>query len=294
MKYIYYPGCSLEGTAREYDQSVRAVMKATGAELLTLDDWTCCGASAAHATGRLLSLALAARNLALAEGMAAAADILVPCSACYLNLQTVACLKDAADLKRINEVLAADNLQWQGTGRVRHFLDVLANDVGSRWISDQVITPLSDLVIAPYYGCQCLRPFAVFDDPQAPKSMEPVIEALGARVHPWDMGPRCCGAANMNTKSEVGVALTGAILKAAAGADAIVTVCPMCQMNLEAYQAKISKRYEEALQVTILYLPQLVGLALGIPAQALGLQFNLAVTERFRGKLKEVTHNVVA
>jgi len=286
MNYIYYPGCSLEGTAREYDLSVRAIMTAADVELHTLADWTCCGASAAHATSHLLSLALPARNLALAEGMDAAEDILVPCSACYLNLQTAACLKDHNTRRHINSVIGEEGLHWNGTGRVRHLLDVLSTDVGPECFRDRVEKPLSNLVIAPYYGCQCLRPFAVFDDPETPRSMEPLIEALGATVFHWDMGGKCCGAANMNTKTDVGIALVGAILNAATGADAILTVCPMCQMNLEAYQNKISRYYDKPLQITILYLPQLIGLALGITEKDLGLHLNLAVTESFREKLK--------
>ena len=112
-----------------------------------------------------------------------------------------------------------------------------------------------------------------------------LIEAAGAMVHPWNMGGKCCGASHMNTKMEVGLELVAAILKAAKGADAIVTVCPMCQMNLEAYQHQISRRHHEDLSMTILYLPQLLGLAMGLSEQQLGLSLNLSVTDRFRKKL---------
>ncbi len=116
--------------------------------------------------------------------------------------------------------------------------------------------------------------------------MEPLIEATGAQVHPWNMGGKCCGASHMNTHMEVSFELVTAILRGAQGADAIVTVCPMCQMNLEAYQQKISRRHNENLHITVLYLPQLIGLALGLSGQDLGLDLNLSITERFREKLQ--------
>jgi len=290
MKYQYYPGCSLEGTALEYNISTQALMKAVNAELVEIDDWTCCGASAAEATSHLLSLALPARNLALAEKMDGLNDIMVPCSACYLNLKKVEqkIKKDADLLKKINAVLSEDQLELHGKVRVRHLLDVLANDLGPSTIKPLVKKIFTDLKVAPYYGCQCLRPYAVFDDPEDPRSMEPLIEAIGATVYPWQMGGKCCGASNMNTKMEVGLELVHAILHSARGADVIVTVCPMCQMNLEAYQQKISKKYQEALSITILYLPQLLGLAIGLSEKDLGLDLNLAITKDFRKKLKEM------
>ena len=288
MKYIYYPGCSLEGTAREYDISTRALMQAAGLELIELEDWTCCGASAAEPTSSLLSLVLPARNLALAEKSEEARDIVVPCSACYLNLKRVEekIRTDPEIFKKINTVLSEDQLQLQGKMRVRHILDVIINDMGMDTILSMVTNPLNDFIIAPYYGCQCLRPYPVFDDGEKPKSMEPVINKLGAKVHPWEMGGKCCGASHMNTKAEVGIELVAAILKGAKGADAIVTVCPMCQMNLDAYQQKASRVCREDLEITVLYLPQLIGLALDLSEQDLGIDLNLSVTKGFREKLR--------
>lgn len=284
MKYVYYPGCSLAGTAKEYDLSVRALMGRVNVDLMEPEDWTCCGASAARATSLLLSRALPARNLALAEGLDPAADILIPCSACYLNLKEASGIRDAETRARINTVLAEDGLQWQGRSRPRHLLDILTTDIGPEKLGAGLTHPLTDLVIAPYYGCQCIRPHVVFDDPETPTSMEPLITAMGATVHDWDAGGKCCGAAHMNTKSEVGMALVGQLLQAARGADAIVTVCPMCQMNLEAYQERISRVWGVALGISVLYLPQLIGLGLGLPPRALGLHLNLALTGGFRRK----------
>jgi heterodisulfide reductase subunit B2 len=293
MKYLYYPGCSLEGTAREYNLSTRALMREMDIELVEPDRWTCCGASAAVSINELLSLVLPARNLALAGKTGGASDLLVPCSACYLNLKRAAetLQQDPPGARQINEILAETGLSVKGTVRVRHLLDVLVNDLPIDALREGVRRPLTGLRIAPYYGCQCLRPYPVFDDPEAPRTMTPLIEAVGADVHAWAMGARCCGASQMSTHPEAALEKVAAILEKARGADAIATVCPMCQMNLEAYQEKISKRRDIPLRITVLYLPQLLGLALGIAEKDLGLHLNLAVTPRFREKLGSLRTN---
>lgn len=287
MNYFYYPGCSLEGTSQEYDLSTRALMAALGAHLTEIPDWTCCGATAAEPVGSLIALALPARNLAIAEQTDKTRDVLAPCSACYLNLKKaeMAVKKDPDMKAKINAVLEEEQLQVSGKIKARHLLDVLSQDIGAHGIVPLVKKRLTGLKIAPYYGCQALRPYPIFDDPEKPQSMEPLLHAVGAQVHDWDMGGRCCGASHMNTKMEVGLELSAAILKAAKGADAIVTVCPLCQINLEAHQAKMSKIYEEDLNITILYLPQLIGIALDIPQKEMGLNLNLAVMDSFWSKL---------
>lgn len=288
MNYLYYPGCSLTASAREYDRATRALMTAAGANLTEIDDWTCCGASAAAPISGLLSLSLSARNLALAEQMAADSQVLVPCSACYLNLKKAheALRNDADSRATINDALAAVNLSATGSVRVRHLLDVLAVDLGAARLAPLVTRSLSGLTVAPYYGCQCLRPYLEFDDPEQPVCMEPLIEVAGAAVHPWEMGARCCGASLVSTQPEVGLKRVCAILKAAKGADLIVTVCPMCQINLDAWQAKASRMAGADLSITVLYLPQLLGLALGLDSDQLGLDLNLAVLDGFREKIE--------
>ncbi len=281
MKYLYYPGCSLEGTAKEYDISTRAMAAALGIELVELTDWTCCGATAGSSAGHWLALALPGRNLAIAEKMAEDPEIMVPCSACYLNLKTaeVTARKQAEVMAKINHCLEPENLSIAGRSTTRHLLDVLSKDVGPEKIRAKVQNPLEGWTLAPYYGCQCLRPHVVFDDPEQPKSMEPLLEATGAKVHPWTMGAKCCGASNMNTKPETAIELVAAILQGAKGADAIVTVCPMCQMNVEAYQKKASEKKGQDLTIPVLYLPQVLGIAMGISAKELALKMNLSMNE---------------
>lgn len=287
MNFLYYPGCSLTASAREYDLATRAVMTAAGANLTEIDDWTCCGASAAAPISHLLSLSLSARNLALAEQTRPDGQVLVPCSACYLNLKKAreALRKDAKQRTMINQALAAVELNATGSLRVRHLLDVLAVDMGVQHLAPLITHSLDGLTVAPYYGCQCLRPYVEFDDPERPVSMEPLIEATGATVHGWEKGSRCCGASLVSTRPEAGLDRVSAILKAAKGADLIVTVCPMCQMNLDAWQVNASRMAGEDLTVTVLYLPQLLGLAMGLSHHELGLDLNLAIGKGFREKI---------
>lgn len=289
MKYLYYPGCSLEGTALEYNRSTQTMMWAMGAELHEIEDWTCCGATAAEPLSNLLSLSLSARNLALAENQDDIKDILVPCSACYLNLKRVEekIRQDPVLHQKINTILSEDNIELKGRKKVRHLLDVMAVDLGPEALRPLLKRKLAGLTVAPYYGCQCLRPYPVFDDPERPKSMEPLIEAVGAKTHRWDMGGRCCGASHMNTKMDVAFELVASILLDARGADAILTVCPMCQINLEAYQRQISKKYQQDLSITVLYLPQFIGLALGLSEADLRIDLNLSVSDAFREKLRQ-------
>ncbi len=301
MKYAYYPGCSLRESAREFDVSVRAVMGRLDIGIEEIPDWTCCGASAAESIDRRLGQALSTRNLALAEKASPGLDILVPCSACYLNLLKAqrGALADRSALAEANALIEHEGLAYTGkTGRVRHLLDVLINDVGPQAIGDAVQKPLTGISVAPYYGCQILRPYRVFDDPERPASMEPILAALGAAIHPWNMGGRCCGASLMATHKEAALTSVGQILKAAVtpagdeaehgdGADVIVTVCPMCQMNLDGYQGQALRAGGVGRPVTILYLSQLIGLAMGLPENQTLMDKNLVVTDGFRSKLAQ-------
>ncbi len=286
-RYAYYPGCSLTEGAVEYNEATRKVMETVGAELLEVPDWTCCGASAVEAVSRLLTYTLPARNLALAERELDVDEMLVPCSACYLNLLKVEreALRDKVLLDEINEVLGVEGLSYTGKVRPRHLLDILT-DIGRKEIGSLATEGLEGMTVAPYYGCQILRPYPVFDDPERPVSMEPVLEALGAEVHQWDMGGKCCGASLMATKKEVALESVAAILKAAEGADAIATVCPMCQMNLEAYQEQAFRISGQKKPISIVYLPQLMGLAFGLSEKDVLLGKNMKVTSGFLAKAR--------
>ena len=271
MRYLFYPGCSAEGSALEYKTSTLAVLVALGAEVEELEDWTCCGASVAPAMSDLLGVVLPARNLALAEQAGDGREVLTVCSACYTNFRRTAAAiaPQPSLLDTINQALEVEGLTYHGTVQARHLLDVLANDFNPGAIAAQVQRPLTGLTVAPYYGCQTVRPYSPFDDDQRPTSMVGILEALGATVRRHDGEASCCGTSLLTTKPEVGLQMAGMILEACEGADCIVTVCPMCHMNLDGYQDKISRLVGRPLRIPVLFLPQLMGLAFGLPESAL-------------------------
>jgi heterodisulfide reductase subunit B len=288
MRYFYYPGCSMSSSALEYSVSTQAVLRELGAEVVEVEDWTCCGASAAETVSFLLSLVLPARNLALAERMDGDGDFLVGCSACYTNHYKVGeqVKQDPRLLDKINAALSVEGLTYAGKTRVRHLLDVLANDYGPEAIAARVKKSLAGLRVAPYYGCQTVRPYSPFDHHDYPGTMDGLIAATGAEVFPYTMKSKCCSGVLMTTKKEVGLKLVGSLLQAAKGADCIVTVCPMCQMNLESYQGDVSRYMGEDLRIPVLYLPQLLGLAFDLPQRSLRLRRNMTSPRPVLDKLR--------
>jgi heterodisulfide reductase subunit B len=280
MAYLYFPGCSLKGTGRAYEESLRAVFEALGAPLMELEDWNCCGATAYMSIDERQAFALAARNLALAEAQnpspADGVELIAPCSACYLVLlKTQQCLAtDASLCQRISTALKEEGLCYRGRVRIRHPLDVLVHDIGLQELSRRVQHPLRGMRVACYYGCQIARPYALFDDPHRPTTLDDLVRALGAEPVDWALRTHCCGGSLTGTLPEVGLRLNYLLLREAQrrGADCIITVCPLCQFNLEAYQDQIRRRYPDLNAMPVLYFTQLIGLAMGLPPQALGMQ----------------------
>lgn len=272
-KYLYYPGCSLKGTGKAYEESLIPVFKALDAELKEIDDWNCCGATAYMSVDELKAFALAARNLAIAEKEGG--DLVAPCAACYLVLNKAQqyMREYPSERHEICKALKSIGLTYSDTVKVRHPLDILTNDVGIKEISSKISKPLNGLKIAPYYGCQIVRPYATFDGQYNPTSMDELIKAAGAEVVYYPLKTRCCGGSLTGTIPEVGVRLAYILLREARlrGADVLVTACPLCQFNLDGYQDQIKRRYEET-NMPILYFTQILGLAFGLPARELGLK----------------------
>jgi heterodisulfide reductase subunit B len=270
MQYSYYPGCSLGATSKMYDASTRAVFSQLGAELIELEDWNCCGATAYMSTDELLSLSISARNLAIAEKLGL--DLVTPCSGCYVTLNKARkYFLEFPEIKRkLTKVLESAGLSFSGKQRVRHVLDVLANDIGLKQISKNVKKNLNGLKVAPYYGCQVVRPFTELDDPDDPMMMDNLLLALGADVVPFAYKTRCCGGAQMGTNQDLALSMVTNLLKCAssAEADVIATTCPLCQINLEAYQKKISRMTGHKFNIPVLYFTQLTALAFGLPDSA--------------------------
>ena len=277
MRYLYFPGCSLEATARGYALSTEAICQVLGIEFLELEDWNCCGATAFYSIDELLALSLAGRNLALAEKEGH--DLVVSCSGCYITLEKAnATLSDYPPLKaQIDEVLAEAGLEYHGGVKVRHFLEVLINDIGLEAIKANVKKELRGLRVAPYYGCQIVRPSLGFDHPEFPQSLDSLMESLGADVIPFPLKSRCCGGPLIVPQEELALDLMHKLLRAADanGAQCLVTVCPLCQMNLDLYQSKVNSKYKTDYQFPILFFTQLVGVAYGLDPRSLGLEMNI-------------------
>jgi len=261
LKYAYYPGCSLESQlAKEFDLSTLAVSKALGIELEELHDWNCCGASSGHSTNMALNHAIVGRNLALAEKQGL--DIAAACPACYLRLKHTrhAAMEDSE--VKSNMVDAIDML-YEGRYDVKHVLDIIVNEVGLNSIKEKVSKPLRGLKLVSYYGCVLVRPPKIvgFDDPENPQSMDNLLSILGTDALDWSGKVDCCGASLSLTKREIVIELSNALVKMArdAGADAMVTACPLCSMNVDSRQ----KLSSDAMPV--FYFTELMGLAMDLP-----------------------------
>jgi heterodisulfide reductase subunit B2 len=279
--YAYYPGCSLSGLGKPYDESLRAVFRHLGLGLEEIPDWNCCGATSYMSVSEEKAVALAARNLALAEQMHA--DVVAPCAACYLVLSKAQhrMSEYPALAAKVHKGLEAAGLTYEGRATVRHPLDILVNDVGLDAIRAKVTQPLSAYRVAPYYGCQIVRPYGAFDDPLRPQTLDRLMTALGATVVDYPLKAHCCGGSLMGTMEDIGVRLNFLLLKEAKArtANVLATVCPLCQYNLEAYQDKMRHTFHEDVRLPIVYFTQLLGLAFGLQPAALGIQRNFVVSE---------------
>ncbi len=277
MKYGYYPGCSMEKNARAYHTSTMAVTKPLGIELIEVDDWNCCGATEYIAIEKIPAYALISRNLALAADQNTSENLVAPCSACYLNLKKADhYLQENKEIKeKIDLSLEAGGLSYEpGSINVQHLLETIAIDIGYDAIKEQVKKPLYNLRVAPYYGCLVPRPASMesFDDPEHPVSMDRILEVLGATVVDFPLKAQCCGGHMTQISENTALELIRRLLKNALdnGADLIATLCPMCQLNLDAYQDAVNAHFGTNFKIPIVYFTQLMGLAFDIPANELG------------------------
>lgn len=264
MDFSYYPGCSLHSTASEYDDSVKAVFAKLGVGLHELEDWNCCGASSAHSLNRSLSLALPARNLAIAQKTGL--DVVMPCAACFNRHKTADyVLRTDPDRRAYLEKTAS--FSFTGNIAVRPLLDIVGNAVGLEQVKSRVTKPLKGLKAVGYYGCLLVRPHEVtqFEDPDNPTMMNRLLETLGAEARTWSYATECCGGGLTLTKPGVAAKLVNRLADRAreAGAEAIVTSCPLCQMNLEMRQDKSRPK------MPVFYFTELMGLSFGL-AEARG------------------------
>ncbi|HLC34785.1 MAG TPA: CoB--CoM heterodisulfide reductase iron-sulfur subunit B family protein [Anaerolineales bacterium] len=272
-EYAYYPGCSVEKMALSYHMSAMETTRALGIQLKELEDWNCCGTTAYFHVDQLLSYALCARNLAIAEREKL--DLVAVCAGCYKNLYFANThLKDDPDLaEHVNAALSEDQLNFAGTGVVRHLIEVLIQDVGLEAIQAKVSRPLTGLHVAPYYGCQILRPRKDHEDVEQPRFFEDLLTTIGASPVEYPDRLRCCGSSLILTSRPAALGMVRTLLQSAvdSGAAVIATACPLCQVNLECYQNQVNHEFGTDLSIPILYFTQLVGLALDIPPDKLGI-----------------------
>ncbi|MFH1032388.1 MAG: CoB--CoM heterodisulfide reductase iron-sulfur subunit B family protein [Chloroflexota bacterium] len=255
MKVSYYPGCSLEGTAKEYDESLEAVTGALGIELEELPDWTCCGASSAHITNDELAVSLAVRNLLIADKIGQ--DVLVPCAACYQRLKNA-----EKELKSGNP---GEGVKYSGKIRIKHSADFIWEECGEKAIKAKAKKSLAGLHPVCYYGCLTVRPPKVTDasNPEDPQSMDEIMKSLDANVKDWSYKTDCCGGNLMLTHPELAKKLVKKLFDMAleAEADCIVVGCPLCHSNLDARQKELLQDNGSKYNIPIYYFTELMGLA---------------------------------
>ncbi len=258
MKEIsYYPGCSLHGTAKDYDESLQGVAEILDIRLQELEDWTCCGSSSAHCMDEKLAVELAAQNLAIAEK--SDRELLVPCVTCYSRFKSAE--------QAVKEHSEKVNSSYQGNVPIRYALDYFCDEAIMEEVKQKRVNPLSGLKVVCYYGCLTVRPPQItqIKEYENPQHMDRLMKLLGAEPMPWSYKTDCCGASLMITRTEIGKVMTDRILSMAkeTGADCVVTGCPMCQANLDTRQEELEKETGKKYDLPILYYTELMGLALG-------------------------------
>ncbi len=271
-EYAYFSGCSLEGTAQEYDESLRVIMKALGVGLVEPEDWSCCGSTPAHTVSHVFAAALAARNLAIVEKMNMP-TITTPCPSCLMAFKEANHrMEDEAFKNEVNELL--DEPYGMGVD-AKSSLQIIYEDIGLEAIAARVTHIMPDLKVAPYYGCILNRPpdIAKFDDPENPVAMDKLLTALGVEVRDFVFKTECCGAAFGVPKRKMVNELTSEILAMAldAGANCIVVACPLCQQNLDLRQEQVNSTMGTNYNIPILYFTQVMGLAYGCSPKELGM-----------------------
>jgi heterodisulfide reductase subunit B len=288
MKYAYYPGCSLHSTGKDYDISAQAVCQALGIELLEIPDWVCCGASSGHSTSKLLSVALPVQDLLNAQEMGL--DTAVCCAACYSRLRianvTMANPHASEEQAAVDEIVGSS---YRGEVGVKHLLEIVTSEYGLEALQEKVETKLEGLKAAAYYGCLLVRPpeAVAFDDPENPRSMDDLIEALGAEAVDWPYKIECGGASLSLTRTDIVLKLCRDIYQAAVdnGAECLIVACPLCQSNLDMRQAQVNKRYGTDYDLPVLYFTQLIGLALGLKEKELGLGMGLVSSKELLARV---------
>jgi len=285
-EYTFYPGCAMESNAKAYYDSLMEIAEPLGIHLKEIDDWNCCGATEYVGINLIPAYSLIARNLALAA-KTGRKTVISPCSACYLNLAKADhYMAERPSLgEKVNEALAAGGLHYEpGSLDIRHLLDVLINDIGLDKLKEKVVRPLKGLRVAPYMGCMVPRPdyHNRWSDPEHPTELIDVLEAIGAEVVKFPGAATCCGGHMTQIGPDTAYELIRRLISSAekSKADIMVTVCPMCQLNVDAYQGETNSHYGTDYEMPIVFFSQLVGLAMGFPPEKLSFGSEITSTEK--------------
>ena len=297
MKYAYYPGCAAKGAAPELHQSVVKVVDRLRIEIVELTAFNCCGAGVISEADPELGFMLNARTLATAENLHL--NIMTVCGTCQgvLGGANRVLQKDEALRGRINKALKEScGLEYNGTVEVKHLQWILVKDFGVDELAKFVTRPLSDLSVAPFYGCYILRPSDAtgFDDWENPTSLEKLIRAIGAQPVVYDGRTKCCGFPVLLEKDQIALSMVGKHVGEAKekGGEVMVTPCPLCHMSLDIYQGRAEKKLQKEegadkkLDMPILHLPQLLGLAMGFSPDELGMNRHLVSTASLIEKIE--------
>ncbi|HEC25278.1 MAG TPA: heterodisulfide reductase subunit B [bacterium] len=290
MKLAYYPGCSLKGTSFEYEVSLLKILEVLNIEIKEIPDWNCCGASAAHSINHNLSVALPARNLAIAEN-GGYESILAPCAACSNRLKTASYELKTDDILK-DKVVNSLGMPYAAGIDINNMLEFLSGVVGEDKIKSMVKKPLNGLKVASYYGCLLVRPPKImqFDDPENPVLMDDLVALTGADPVDYSYKTECCGAINSLSNPDVVTTLTGNILYDIKkhGADLIVVACPLCHSNLDVRQREIERKYGEKIGLPILFVTELLGLSFGIDPKDLAIDGHMVAADKVLKKIKEL------
>jgi len=269
MRYSYYPGCTLQSSADEFDKSTQDACAALNIELNEIPDWNCCGATSAHSRDEKLAIALSARNILIAEKEGL--DLVMPCAACYNRLKVA---QDALEHKsglreELTELFGIKNGSETTQIEVKHLLEIFRGEDILAQVRENTTHPLKDLTAVCYYGCLLVRPPTLlnFDDPENPMLMDNLMKAIGVSVLDWSYKIDCCGASLSLSRLDVIAQLSGTLFEMAqeAGAECIITACPMCHSNLDLQQQEISNRLGREFQIPIFYFTELMAIAFGVP-----------------------------
>lgn len=278
-RYALYPGCAAKGATPELYQSTMAIIGRLGIEVVELNAASCCGAGVVTEAEPEVALALNARTFAQAEQLGL--DMMTICGTCQgvMGAANRRLKSEPGLLERINKVLEPDGVVYRGSIQIKHLLWIVLRDVGLKKLGEEVGIPLRELRIAPFYGCYILRPSwdLGFEDPENPTSLERVIRALGGESVAYAGRTKCCGFPIILEQEAIAVAMAGNNMKEAKdqGADCMVTPCPLCHMSLDIYQERAGRAVSTSLNLPILHLPQLLGLAMGVPPKDLGVSRHL-------------------